>query len=56
MKIKDTIDGTVVKAIRDEDGNVIKNTYLKYKSLTQSQYNALTDAQKNNGTLYFITD
>ena len=27
-----------------------------YTELTQAQYNALTPAQKNNGTLYFITD
>ncbi len=27
-----------------------------FQALTQAQYNALTDAQKKNGTIYFITD
>ncbi len=51
-----TVATTAIEATQDSDGNVIKDTYLKYKVLTQSQYNALADVQKKNGTLYFITD
>lgn len=47
---------SATKATQDGDGNVIKNTYLKYQILTQAQYNALTDAQKKNGLLYFVSD
>ena len=32
------------------------NQAAAYKQLTQAQYNALTTAQKTNGTIYFITD
>ena len=33
------------------------NTYeLVKRSVTQAEYDALSDAEKNNGTVYFITD
>lgn len=39
------------------DGNVISATGgTVYEELTQAEYDALTPAEKSNGTIYFITD
>ena len=43
-------DSTNFKWINKDVGNT------KYRELTQSQYDALSSAEKNNGTVYFITD
>ncbi len=47
---KSYIDTKVADLINDSTG------MTHYQALTQAQYDALTDAQKNNGTIYFITD
>lgn len=36
--------------------NAIASEFTKSVSLTQAEYDALTEAEKNNGTEYFITD
>lgn len=55
--------GTAAKATADASGNTITSTYAtktelnnKHKELTQAQYNALSTTEKNNGTVYMITD
>lgn len=32
------------------------NAGIKIRELTQAQYNALSEAEQNNGTIYFVTD
>jgi hypothetical protein len=38
------------------DGSAFVQTNTRSRELTQAQYDALTTAEKNNGTTYFITD
>ena len=46
-------DGTSI--IVDEHG-IISSPNNTYRELTQAEYDALTEEEKNNGTIYFITD
>lgn len=55
--------GTAAKATADASGNTITSTYAtktelsnKHKEITQVAYDALSEAEKNNGTIYLITD
>ena len=38
------------------DGSAFVQTNTRSKELTQAQYDALTTVEKNNGTVYYITD
>lgn len=55
--------GTAAKATADASGNTITSTYAtktelnnRHKEITQAAYNALSTTEKNNGTVYMITD
>ena len=46
-------DGTSITV--DENGT-ISSPNNTYRELTKAEYDALTEEEKNNGTIYFITD
>lgn len=46
---------TYKKQLKDYQGNNILPVIAE-RELTQAQYNALSDSEKNNGTTYYITD
>ena len=54
IPIKDGKADTATKATQDGDGNVIKDTYLKYRTLTQAEYDALSSTKNSDNVFYFI--
>ena len=55
----DILNDVITKrTLQDILGELITNSQdcIHFKQLTQEQYNVLSDTEKMNGTLYFITD
>ena len=56
-KKQDQLVGTEGQVVSfDTDGNVIAKDLENHIELTQSEYDALSEEEKNNGDIYFVTD